>query len=85
MQIDVLGRGCHDCDETVRNAERAVHDLGLDAVVVRIWRLADVARYDVPRPTALAIDGHLICSGRTMCVLGIKNWLRRGRDAACPA
>lgn len=85
MEVLILGRGCHECDETARNAERAVHDLGLDAVVVRGWRLADTARYDYPRPPALAIDGQLICSGRTMGVREIKRWLLRGRDAACAA
>jgi hypothetical protein len=85
MEIEVLGRGCHECDETARNAERAVQDLGLDAVVVRGWRLADMARYDYPRPPGLVIDGSLICSGRTMGVREIKHWLLRGRDAACAA
>ncbi len=85
MEIEVLGRGCHDCDETARNAERAVHDLGLDAVVVRVWSVEGMARYDYPRPPGLVIDGSLICSGRTMGVREINRWLLRGPHAACAA
>lgn len=85
MEIEVLGRACHECDETARNAERAVRELGLNAVVLRRWRLADMARYDYPRPPALAIEGRLICSGRTMGVREVKRWLLQGRDAECAA
>jgi hypothetical protein len=85
MDIEVLGRGCHECDETARNAERAVRDLRRDVVVVQRWRMADMARYDYPPSPALVIDGRLICSGRTMGVREIKRWLLQGPDAACAA
>jgi hypothetical protein len=85
MEIKVLGRGCHECDETLRNVERAVHNLGLEAVVVRISSVEEMGRYDYPRPPGLVIDGSLICSGRTMGIREIKHWLLRGRDAACAA
>ncbi len=85
MEIEVLGRGCHACEETARNTERAVRELGWDTVVVRRWKLADVARYNYPRPPALAIDGRLICSGRTLGVRETKRWLPQGAEAACAA
>ncbi len=80
MEIEVLGRGCHACDETAQNAERAVRELGLVAVAVRRWKLTDMARYYYPRLPALAIDGRLIYSGRTLGVREIKHWLLQGGE-----
>ncbi len=85
MEIEVLGRGCHACEETARNTERAVRELGWETVVVRRRKLADVAHSDYPRPPALAIDGRLIYSGRTLGVREIKHWLRQGGAAVCAA
>jgi hypothetical protein len=85
MEIAVLGHGCQECDVTAQNVERALRELGLQATVARIWKMADMARYDFPRPPGLVIDGRVICTGRTLGVREVKHWLLQGGDAACAA
>ena len=76
MKIEVLGTGCPKCQATVRNAEQAVKELGVQAEVVKVEDLSEIAARGVMVTPALAIDGEIKCSGRIPTVEEIKNWLQ---------
>ncbi|RLE30764.1 thioredoxin family protein [Candidatus Acetothermia bacterium] len=76
MKIEVLGTGCPKCQATVRNAEQAVKELGVQAEVVKVEDLSEITARGVMVTPALAIDGEIKCSGRIPTVEEIKNWLQ---------
>ena len=78
MKIEVLGTGCPRCQATVRNAEQAVKELGIQAEVVKVDDLSDITARGVMVTPALAIDGEIKCSGRIPTVEEIKSWLEGG-------
>jgi len=76
MKIEVLGTGCPKCQATVRNAEQAVKELGVQAEVVKVEDLSEITARGVMVTPALAFDGEIKCSGRIPTVEEIKNWLQ---------
>ena len=57
-KIQVLGTGCTKCKTLAANAEQAVKEAGIDAVVVKIQDISDILAFDGVRALpALAIDG----------------------------
>ena len=77
MKIEVLGTGCPKCQATVRNAEQAIKELGIQAELVKVEDLAEITARGVMVTPALAIDGEIKCSGRIPTVEEIKSWLER--------
>jgi len=76
MKIEVLGTGCPKCQATVRNAEQAIKELGIQAEVVKVEHLSEITARGVMVTPALAIDGEIKCSGRIPTVEEIKGWLQ---------
>ena len=76
MKIEVLGTGCPKCQATVRNAEQAIKELGIQAEVVKVEDLSEITARGVMVTPALAIDGEIKCSGRIPTVEEIKGWLQ---------
>ena len=76
VKIEVLGTGCPKCQATIRNAEEAVKELGIQAEVVKVDDIAEITARGVMVTPALAIDGGRKCSGRIPAVEEIKGWLR---------
>ena len=76
VEIEVLGTGCPKCQATVRNAEQAVKELGVQAEVLKVEDLSEITARGVMVTPALAIDGEIKCSGRIPTVEEIKNWLQ---------
>jgi len=75
MKIEVLGTGCPKCQATLRNVERAVKELGIQAEIIKVDDIAEIAARGVMITPALAIDGEIKCSGRIPSVEEIKSWL----------
>ncbi|MBC7098864.1 TM0996/MTH895 family glutaredoxin-like protein [Candidatus Bipolaricaulota bacterium] len=76
MKIEVLGTGCPKCQATLRNAEQAVKELGIQAEIAKVDDLAEITARGVMVTPALAIDGEIKCSGRIPTVGEIKSWLK---------
>ncbi|MBC7220403.1 TM0996/MTH895 family glutaredoxin-like protein [Candidatus Bipolaricaulota bacterium] len=74
-RIEVFGTGCPKCRAVVRNAEQAVAELGVEAEVVKVDDLAQMAVRGVMMTPALAIDGKLVAAGRVVPATEIKNLL----------
>lgn len=76
MKIEVLGTGCPKCQATVRNAEQAAKELGIQAEIVKVDDISEITARGVMVTPALAIDGEIKCSGRIPTVEEIKGWLK---------
>ncbi|MBC7099876.1 TM0996/MTH895 family glutaredoxin-like protein [Candidatus Bipolaricaulota bacterium] len=76
MKIEVLGTGCPKCQATLRNAEQAVKELGIQAEIAKVDDLSEITARGVMVTPALAIDGEIKCSGRIPTVEEIKSWLK---------
>jgi small redox-active disulfide protein 2 len=63
MKIEILGIGCPKCFETERRVQKVVQELGLQAEVVHVYDLMEIARRRVVLTPAVAIDGEVKISG----------------------
>ncbi|MEI6170979.1 MAG: thioredoxin family protein [bacterium] len=75
MRIEVLGTGCPKCKATVVNAQKAVAELGIQAEVVKVEDLMEIASRGVMMTPALVIDGQVKVVGKVPTVDEIKKWL----------
>lgn len=72
MRVQILGTGCAKCKALALNAERALAELGINAEIEKIERIADIARFGVMMTPGLAIDGQVKTSGRVLSVAEVK-------------
>jgi small redox-active disulfide protein 2 len=77
MKIEILGSGCPKCFETERRVQKVVQELGLQAEVVHVYDMMEIARRRVVLTPAVAIDGEVKISGHVPTVEEIKQLLRR--------
>jgi small redox-active disulfide protein 2 len=78
MKIEILGLGCPRCKKTVENAETAVRELGIEAEVVKVDKLNEIARYGVVITPALVVDGEVKIAGTVPSVDEVKQLLMKG-------
>ena len=64
MRVEVLGAGCAKCRRQVKNVERAIEALGIEAEVAKVEDLEEMADRGVSLTPAVAVDGELVTSGR---------------------
>ncbi len=74
-KVYVLGTGCPKCRQVAENAKAAVQALSLEAEVVKVDTLPEIAKFGVLSTPALAIDGTVKVAGRVPTVDEIKAWL----------
>ncbi|MFO8034179.1 MAG: thioredoxin family protein [Candidatus Bipolaricaulota bacterium] len=75
-EIEVLGRGCPKCQQTAKNAEEAIRELGVEAEIVKVEDLNEIMTRGVMMTPALAIDGQVVLSGHVATVKEIKQHLQ---------
>jgi small redox-active disulfide protein 2 len=63
MKVQILGTGCPKCRALTAHAERALAELGIDAELVKVEKIADIARMGALMTPALAIDGEIRLTG----------------------
>lgn len=64
MKIEILGTGCPKCETLAGYAKQAVAQLELDAEIVKITDINEIANRGVMLTPALAVDGEVKFSGR---------------------
>ena len=64
MKITVYGPGCPKCVKTEEVAREAVRQAGVEAEVVKVTDVLQMAKAGVLLTPALAIDGKLVVSGK---------------------
>lgn len=77
--IEVLGVGCPKCQATLRNAQQAVAELGVEAEIMKVEDLREIVARGVMMTPALAIDGEIVVAGHIAPVAEIKRHLQAKR------
>ena len=73
--IQVLGTGCPKCKALSDNAEAAVRELGIDAKVEKVSKIADIIKFGVMITPALVVDGVVKSAGKVLAADEIKKLL----------
>lgn len=76
MRIEVLGPGCPRCETLRKNAQAALDELGIRAVVTMVIDPPQIAARGVFTTPGLAIDGETVSSGHLLSVGQIKELLQ---------
>lgn len=66
MEIKVLGPGCANCSKMVELTKNAVKELGIDATVVKISDIAEIARHSILSTPGLVVNGKIKHSGKPL-------------------
>ena len=81
MKIEVLGPGCPNCQKLEREVFNALSELNLDADVVKVTDIKEIATYGILMTPGLVVDGKVICSGRVPGKGEIKEWLKKAQES----
>jgi len=79
MKIEIMGTGCPKCKATMANVENAVVEAGVEAEIVKVEDIAEMAARGVMMTPALAVDGVVRIAGKVPTVDEIKELLGSGR------
>lgn len=66
MKIQILGKGCINCQKLEENAKMAIAELGLQAEIAKITDFDKIIEMGVMRTPALAIDDIVKSSGKVL-------------------
>jgi len=66
MEIKVLGPGCANCFKMEELAKTAVKELGIDATVVKITDIVEIARQGILSTPGLMVNGKIKHSGKPL-------------------
>ena len=75
MLIQVLGTGCPKCKKVYEHAQKAVDELGVDALIEKIEKIDRILDFGVFTTPALVLDGTVRIAGRVPSVEEIKQLL----------
>ena len=75
MTIKVLGSGCKSCKQLYENVQEAKASLGLEADVLYITDLLEIAKAGLMRTPGLIIDGKIASYGKVLSIDEIKTLL----------
>jgi small redox-active disulfide protein 2 len=76
MKIEVLGTGCARCNTTEEIVKQAVLDAGIEAEVVKVKDIREIAKYGVRVTPAVVIDGELKSMGKIPDLEEVLEWIR---------
>jgi small redox-active disulfide protein 2 len=66
MEIKVLGPGCANCHKMEELAKQAVKDLGVQAEVVKITDIGQIAMHGILSTPGLIVNGKIKHSGKPL-------------------
>ncbi|MEW5826230.1 MAG: thioredoxin family protein [Candidatus Bipolaricaulota bacterium] len=75
MRIEVLGTGCPKCKAALANVQKAVAEAGVQAEIVKVEELMEIASRGVMMTPALVIDGDVKFVGKIPTVDEVKKLL----------
>lgn len=73
MKIEILGAGCSQCRKVAENAQQAIREIGIEADIVKVEKLNEIARYGVVMTPALVVNGEVKISGRVPSVEEVRS------------
>ena len=77
MEIKVLGPGCPKCQQTERNVQEAVSELGVDAQVEKVKDTMEIAKHGVFGTPAVVVDGEVKSVGKIPSKNEVKAWIEK--------
>jgi len=75
MKIEILGTGCPKCVALMDNVVAAVAEMGIDAEVVKVTDIVEIANRGVMMTPALVVDGDVKLVGKLATVAELKTLL----------
>jgi len=66
MEIKVLGPGCANCHKLEEMAKNAVNELGINADVVKITDISQIAMHGILSTPGLIVNGKIKHSGKPL-------------------
>ena len=76
VKLEVFGTGCMKCKRLMKNVEKAVKDLGIDAEIEKIEDITAIMDRGIMMTPALVVDGEIKVSGRVADVGELKTILQ---------
>ncbi|PLX44297.1 MAG: thioredoxin family protein [Deltaproteobacteria bacterium] len=64
MKIEVLGTGCAKCNKLYEATKEAIAEAGVDAELVKVEKITEIASRGVLVTPALTVDGEVKFSGK---------------------
>ncbi|MGK5088837.1 thioredoxin family protein [Bdellovibrionota bacterium FG-2] len=64
MKIEVLGSGCHSCQDLEKHAKEAVTLAGVSATVAHVYDMEKIIARGIFMTPALVVDGKTVVSGK---------------------
>ncbi len=77
-KIQILGIGCKRCQDLTANAQKAVHELGVEAEIEKVTDIQDIIKFQILMTPGLVINGQVKTAGRIPSVDEIKVMLAAG-------
>ncbi len=65
-KIQILGKGCPNCERLAENAEAAARELGIEYELEKITDLNEIMSFGVMMTPALAIEGEVKSVGKVL-------------------
>lgn len=75
MIIKILGSGCKKCIALGENAKAAAEAAGIEAEIVKVTDIVEMAAYGIMSTPALVIDEKLISAGKVLSVQDVREKL----------
>jgi small redox-active disulfide protein 2 len=75
MVIKILGTGCAKCKQLADNAQQAVNEMGIEAMIEKVEKIEDIMEYGVMKTPALVVDEQVKVMGRVPSAEDIKKYL----------
>ena len=66
MEIKVLGPGCTNCHKMEELTKQAVRELGINAEVVKITDVGEIARHGILSTPGLVVNGKIKHTGKPL-------------------
>ena len=73
MIIKVYGPGCKNCVNLADNVKKALEETGVEAEIVKIEDMKEIAQAGIMSTPAIGIDGEVKIKGRVASVEEIKD------------
>jgi small redox-active disulfide protein 2 len=77
MIIKILGSGCKKCVALADNTKAALTAANMDAEIIKITDIVDIARFGIMSTPGLVINEQVVSSGRVLSVAEISSLLER--------
>ena len=72
-RLQVLGTGCAKCTKLKENAETAIKEMSVEAMVEKVEDINEITSFGVMMTPAWAVDGQVKAVGKVLSVEEIKS------------